>query len=100
MKDKSTILAEHSEGAIFAEGLVYDGFTDAIYAAMDQYSEQISIGFIEWIANNRIYRHEIAKGVWNWEVIKETTPGVFTAFPEYDHYSTAELFNLYKQTLK
>jgi len=45
---KKEILKKHSEGAIFASGMVYDGFTDAIYVAMDEYAKQQCLDLLKW----------------------------------------------------
>ena len=68
------------------------------HECMDEYAEQTSVGFAEWIANNNIQRSEITKGVWDWMILKKPTPGVLTTFPEYDHCTTAELYSIYLKT--
>lgn len=48
LKTKEEILLNNSEGAIFNDGLVYDGFTDGIYTSMNQYAKHQSLEFTAW----------------------------------------------------
>lgn len=48
-KTKEEILLGHSGNQIYNDGVVYDGATDSIYDAMDEYAKQVGIKFAEWI---------------------------------------------------
>lgn len=85
MKSKEEILDEASK--------CYNGKAmtwGASIKAMDQYSEQIAIGFAEWIMENAVENET------GWSLYKLYSANRWTA----PIHTSEELYNLYKQTLK